>query len=79
MGGWVVVVVVVRVGGQLGGHAKIKAFSKYQKPNEKISQNIKKAPSHLRYWLLLPFPPTVCRKVCDMERCGVEIHWYRGL
>ena len=65
----VVVVVVVRVGGQLGGHAGyVKAFSKYQKPNKKISQNIqKKAPSHLRYWLLLPFPPTVCRKVCDMD------------
>ena len=56
LGGWVVavMVVVVRVGGQLGGHAKVKAFSKYQKPNEKISQNIRK--STLALALLAPTP-----------------------
>ena len=58
LGGWVVVavVVVVRVGGQLGGHAGyVKAFSKYQKPNKKISQNIQKK-STLALALLAPTP-----------------------
>ena len=65
--------------GSVGWSCQNKGILKISKTKQKDISKYQKAPSRLRYWLLLPFPSTVCRKVCDIVRRSVEILWYRDL